>query len=348
MLALVSTLIAALTVSASPDAPASPFDVHGWVDASWAYNVNGPSSGSNFEPGLGSTAKRSDTFQLETATLDLVRAPDPVGAHLTLSFGDAMDVMRAAEPTVWQYVYQATLSWNAPIGRGLLIEAGIYPCQSGFEGFFSKDDWNYTRGWLAELSPYYQAGVKVTYAFSDSLSAQLQLINGWSVIADNNTAKTLATALTWSGSRGSLGFNTLIGPELAGDDSHWRFFGDVVGTLAVTGALSLATELDAGLQQQPVGGTGGWQGAALYARYAFDSHVALAARGELFHDPEAIVGPVGQTLGEGTLTLELRPDPHLIFKLEGRYDHSTTALFDANGPPRRQELLAVAGAVAQF
>jgi hypothetical protein len=257
-------------------------------------------------------------------------------------------VIRSAEPAVWHYVYQASLSWKAPMGRGLLIEAGIYPCQVGFEGFFSKDDWNYTRGWLAELSPYFQAGLMLSYAFTDSLSAQLHLLNGWSLIADDNRAKSVGTQLAWSQARGGMSFNTLIGPELPRDDTHWRFFGDLVGTLRATADLSLATELDAGWQQQPGGSTSTWQGAALFARYAFGSHLAVAVRGELFRDPAAVVAPVGQTVGEATLTLEVRPAAQLTFKAEGRWDGASVPVFEANTGLREHQTVVVLGAVAEL
>ena len=57
--------------------------------------------------------------------------------------------------------------------------AGIYPSHIGFDGFASQTDWNYTRSWMADYSPYYQTGIKATYAFDDAWSAQIQVLNGW-------------------------------------------------------------------------------------------------------------------------------------------------------------------------
>src|SRR5262249_62338673 len=97
----------------------------------------------------------------------------------------------ATGPAVWRHVVQASVQWQTKLGRGLLLEAGVFPCHVGYEGFQSKDNWNYTRSWLGELSPYYSAGLKAAYPLSDHWSTQLHVVNGWQVIADNNRGKTL-------------------------------------------------------------------------------------------------------------------------------------------------------------
>jgi hypothetical protein len=190
--------------------------------------------------------------------------------------------------------------------------------------------------------------VKATYAFTDAFSAQLHLLNGFGIVGDNNRAKTVGTVLAYASGTASVSLNTLLGPELPGDDTHWRIFGDLIGLLNVGERLAVATELDAGRQQRPGGGDDDWQGVALFARFAFTPRVALAGRAELFHDPGAVVAGIGQTLVEETTTLEVRPVPALSFKLEGRFDHSSERVFDARGGPEQTQALLVAGAVAQY
>ena len=67
---------------------------------------------------------------------------------------------RPPVPDVWRYVQQASVSAKVPVGRGLVIEGGIYPSHIGMEGLASQGNWNYTRSWLGEYSPYYQTGIK--------------------------------------------------------------------------------------------------------------------------------------------------------------------------------------------
>ena len=325
---------------------AAAISLHGWLDGYFASNADHPDSKLNFFSGVGTSAHRADRPALNVAALDVSYDPKPAGFHVTLVAGDSSEVVHAGEPHPRgvRYVYQASVSYNAPIGRGLLLEGGIYPSHIGFEGFFSKDNWNYTRGWLGELSPYYQTGIKASYAFSGRWSAQLHVLRGWQLIGDNNSAPAIGTQIAYNGTRLSASLNTFIGPELPDDDRHLRKFGDLVATWKATPKLSVGTSIDRGRQEYGGHTAANWLGLAAYGRYAFDDRHALALRAERFRDPDAGISGFAQTLAEGTLTYEYRPGPRWVFKLEGRRDHSSAPVFSGSN----DQTLAIAGAVVQF
>ena len=335
--------------SPQPEATPSPepprLQLGGSVDGAFAYNFNRPADHANFLPGLGTSAKRDNEVTLNLAQLDVVLVPEPVGFKLSLGFGTAPEVVHAAEvrgpatsPDVWRNVLQASVQWQTRAGRGLLLEAGIYPSHIGFEGFAPKDNWNYTRSWLGELSPYYQAGLKAAYPFSDRWSAQLHLLNGWQVIGDNNRGKSVGGQLAYSADKFSASFNGIVGPELAGNDDDIRMLGDVVATWKATPSLSLGVSVDAAREGRPAGDDVGWWGTGLYARFAPpNSRTALALRGEYYDDEDGAISGIAQTLKEVTATLEHRPIPRLILRLEGRYDRSSALAFaDETARSRRR------------
>lgn len=334
-------------------------DLHAYADVYYAYNFNRPTTGTSFIPGTGTTAKRANEFSLNLAAIDLGLKPEPVGFRLIVNYGSAADILHAGEPTgtgigpeVWRFVQQASISGRIPIGRGLLVEGGIMPCHAGFEVFASKDNWNYTRSWMADLSPYYQAGVRASYAFTDRWSAQLHVLNGWQIIGENNEAKTLGTQIAWATERVTISWNTLAGPELPNDNAHWRLFSDVVVAVRPLEWLHLGAIWDIAHQQRPAASGAYWTGAAGYVRVIPRKWLAWALRGEYFHDPDAGISGASQDLTEGTATIELRPHDNLILKLESRYDHSTGAVFTsrrlaADGTPLlvHDQGLVVLGAV---
>ncbi len=357
MLPLVPALL--LIAQAGPAEPAA-VRIHGFVDVFYGLNSNRPLDGASFLPGTGTSARRANELNLNAAAVEVALDPSPVGFQLTLAFGSGPDVLHAAEPAgpstgpaIWRSVYQASVSWRVPVGSGLLLEAGIYPSHIGFESFFSKDNWNYTRGWMGEFSPYYQAGVKAAYAFDSHWSAQIHFLNGWQTIGDNNRAKAVGTQIAWTGDRLSFAFNTFAGPELPGDDSHWRLFGDLTGQLKATSWLALGATADLGWQDRP-GGAALWHGAALYARATLSALAAVAVRVEYYDDRDGFFSGAAQVLRDGTLTLELRPAEPLIFKLEARHDIAGAPVFtsrrDASGNATfsSTQTLAIASAVATF
>jgi len=365
-LALLS--VASLAAAAADQAPSSEprssqLQVGGFIDGVFAYNFNKPGDHANFFPGVGTSGKRDNELSINLAELDVSLAPKPVGFKLSVGFGTGTEVVHGAElkgvatePAVWRHVVQASMQWQTALGRGLLLEAGVFPCHVGLEAFQSKENWNYTRSWLGELSPYYSAGLKVSYPWNDHWSAQLHILNGWQVIADNNRGKTAGAQLAYSSDTVSLSLNGMVGPELPDDDSDIRALGDLVWTCKVRPSLSLGASVDVAREGRALGPAAGWKGVGLYVRLAPpQSQTAVALRGEYYDDKDGAISGVAQTLKEVTATLEHRPAPHLTLKLEGRYDRSSAPVFSteeraADGAPlrKRDQFLLLLGAVASF
>src|SRR5262249_32050454 len=140
----------------------------GFVDLYYAYNSNRPDDHKSFFAGTGTSGEKANELGLNLAAVTITRAPTPVGFDLVLNVGTGTDVVHSGEPEgrdVYRGIYQASVSYQTKVGRGLLVQGGVFPCHVGFEGFFSKDNWNYTRSWLGEESPYYSAGIKIAYPF---------------------------------------------------------------------------------------------------------------------------------------------------------------------------------------
>ncbi len=346
---------------AAASTPSVSVSIHGLADVYYVWNSNRPADHANFLPGTGTTAKRADEFALNLAAIDVSAEAQRVRLRVIAVAGNGAEVVHEGEPAsegtgrdVIRHVYQASVGYVLPVGRGIAIEAGIYPSHIGFESFISKDNWNYTRGWAGEFSPYYQAGVKVATSFSDHWSAQLHVTNGWQIVGENNHSKTFGTQVAWTSGRLSVAFNTCAGPELAGDDAHWRTFGDLVVTYKATSRLQLAGSADAGYQARPAAGPARWQSVSAWARLAMSDRTAVAARAEVFHDPEDGISGFAQTLRGATVTLEYRPAPSLITKLETRSDRSTASVFSSRPSPvgtlerRRDQTLLIASAAVVF
>lgn len=327
----------------------------------YGFNFNQPVDGANFIAGVGSSGKRANEFSLNLGSLELNLDPEPLGARLVLYFGNGTEILHMAEiagegvgAQVWRFIGEASLSYRAPIGHGLIFTGGIFPSHLGLEVLPSQDNWNYTHSWAADLAASYQTGIRVSYPFTKHLSAQLHLVNGWNVVADNNAAKSVGVQLQWNSERVLASFNGLFGPEQTDDNRSWRLFFDSFAVLKPLRWLHLAALFDVGLQQRPAGDQA-WYGAEGYLRLLPTARFALALRGGVFHDPNGVMTGTAQTVGEATGTLELRPTDGLSLKLEGRYDRSSAAVFGtreraADGMMIRSkdQALIILGAVAAF
>ena len=360
---VVGILAASLSApSFADDRPASTaldkLEFHAFVDLYYAYNSNHPANDLNFQPGTGSTARQANAFSVNLAQFEVSMPADPVGFKISVGAGTGEEVLHLSEPggSEWTHLILASVTYQTHVGRGLSFEGGIMPCHVGMESFYSKDDWNYTRSWMAEYSPYYLTGIKVAYPFTDRWSGAFYVVNGWQIIAENNSAKTFGTQVAYGSDKVSSSFNVLAGPELPGNDSDWRVLGDWVLTVRATDAWSFGASVDAARESQPAGASASWWGASVYARYSLQAdRYAFALRAEHFDDPDGAISGTAQDLNEGTLTFEYRPSKHFIVKLEGRYDKSSAPVFatnelDALSQPLLTpgETLVVVGVVANF
>ncbi|HEX2832674.1 MAG TPA: porin [Thermoanaerobaculia bacterium] len=342
-------MLALALCAAQPLRAEEPIEFSGFVDVAAIHNGNHPGTHENFVAGTGTSGRRANELMLNLVQLQWARAAtadDPIGFTIALVAGDGAEIVHAGEPDggeALRHIYQASLAWRLP--NGLTLEAGVYPSHVGIEGFYSKDNWNYTRSWLGELSPYYQAGVKASYAFNDHWSAQFHVLNGWQIVHDNNDGKAIGTQLAYANGPLSASLNTYFGPELPDDDSSLRKFADVVVLYRVTPKLQFGGSFDLGAQERPDTSDARWSGGGGCLRYAFSDRHALAIRAEQFRDPDAGISGAAQTLREATLTYELRPREHLILKLETRYDRSSARVFAGD---ERAQFLALAGAVVTF
>jgi hypothetical protein len=153
--------------------------------------------------------------------------------------------------------------------------------------------------------------------------------------------------VAYAGEKLLASFNTFAGPELPGDDTHWRLFGDLVAQYKLTASVSLGATADLGWQDRPQGAAL-WHGVGLYGRVAFSERIALALRAEYYDDRDGFMTGTPQILRDGTVTLEVRPDPHLLLKLEARGDVSDASVFTTNTGTSTTQALLIASAVAGF
>ncbi|MBI2213835.1 MAG: porin [Acidobacteria bacterium] len=336
------------------EAAPNPVQFSGFVDGYYAWNSNDPDSHENFDPGTGTTAKRSDEFALNLASIEVSREAKPLGFKLSLVAGNGTEIVHAGEPQgagtgpdTYENIYEAWISYKPT--EKLMIKGGVFPSHIGFEGFYSKDNWNYTRSWLGEFSPYYQAGVHAGYQFTDHWSGEVHVLNGWQIIGDNNDSKAIGGKIAYSGERLNASLSTFNGPELADNDDDWRHFGNILVLWKATPRLSVGGSLDRGHQECPDSAAADWTGIAGYARYTLNDRSAIALRAEQFDDPDNGISGTAQKLREATLTFEYRPVDRLILKLEARHDSSTEPVFQEEDDSfSKTETLIILGAVATF
>jgi hypothetical protein len=277
---------------------------------------------------------KHNQFALSMAQVWLAKAPSEssrVGFKFKLNFGPASsNFIHAFEPggSPYDNIQEAYVSYLAPAGKGLQIDAGVFVTPAGAEVIEAKDNANYSRGLLFALAiPYYHSGVRLSYAASDKVTVMGGLLNGWNNIEDNNTGKTLLGAVTFKPtSKVSVIANYLAGPEKSGTNDDWRHLLDAIFSASVNDKVTLTANYDYG-REKFGSSTASWSGIAAYAKVQATPTVAFTPRIEFFNDADGFSTGVVQKLKEVTGTLELKAADNLQWRMELRHDMSDQDVF---------------------
>ena len=366
-----STPATAQAAPAAAPPTSSPFDsisINGIVDGYYSYNFEHPhgpvasvplgNSGSELT-GFRAFDAPTQALTLNMLELTIAKAPDAnnsrLGFDLTLGYGNAMNVVNSTDPGglgFAQYLKEAYVSYLAPVGKGMQIDFGKFVTQHGAEVIETNGNWNYSRGILFTYAiPFYHFGLRSRYVFNDKYNVSAYIVNGWNNVVDNNTGKTGGFQFGWNPTKKvSVIQNYMVGPEETNNNSNVRQLWDTVVTYTPTSKLSLMWNYDYGRGDRMVGVANPvwWTGIAGYARYAFASNYALAARYEFYDDHFGFTTGTPQDLNEFTTTFERTVAKHLITRFEFRRDMSNQpSLLKGTTPVKDQNTLA-AGLVYVF
>jgi hypothetical protein len=331
-------VLALLSVAAPARGASLSFS--GMADAFLGWDSAQPHDGS---VSLLTAGARSQLPTVNLVSLGAVLDAGGFHLHLRLGAGTSLDLLHAPEPSLpagseaFRYLMEAWLGYTIPVGRGLTIDAGLFPSHIGFEVFPTVDNWSYTHAFMAELSPYYQVGVRAIYPLSDHLVAQVLWLNGWGLVDQDRGFKSGGAQLQWSSEKLTATLNFFGGPRFPDDGTRW--FGDLWAQVAPTPWLKIAGAFDLGVDARARGNVT-WYAGATYVRVEPLSRFAITLRADLFDDRDGgTITGVAQRLVEATLTLEERVGP-LAFRLEGRFDHGSEPTLD--GQVDRGLLIAAA------
>ena len=255
--------------------------------------------------------------------------------------GAPLTSAQAGEGTDSLDVTEAYMSYIAPAGKGVRFDLGKMVTYHGAEVIEAKDNVNYSRSLLFNYAiPFTHTGLKVSYSFTDTLSASAHIVNGWDNSTDNNKAKTYGLSIGYAPAELISGYvNLMTGPEQDNINGNKRTLVDVVATIKPMKQLSLILNYDDAKEDIP-GSSVSWSGFSGIVKYDFSDMYSLSVRAESFDDKDGVRTGVAQKLTEVTVTPEIRLNGGLILRPEYRHDSSDQSSFN-NATKKSQDTIAL-------
>jgi len=345
----------------------------GYLDVSYTYNFNNPDESND---GIGGRAFANDDnqIQLDAFQLYIDKLPTDageVGFRFDILAGEDAQAIGDLWNNGWGNdddisIYQAFISYIAPIGNGLTIDLGRFAASAGYESIESPANDQFSRGLLFTfLQPWTTTGLRLTYAINDQWEITGGLTQGWNVVEDNNEAWTFNGGIrwmpmetvfiqetvyygpeNWNVNNGTIdsNFDGVNDTNRLGNDMYlseesndnYTLLSDLVASWDINESWTIGGNFDYINNEDAIDKQDAqlW-GLAGYVRYNVNEDLYLAVRGEYIDDSDGILyynpGWKDNSLWEVTATLGYTITEGLLTRLEYRHDSSDQEIFADDG-----------------
>jgi len=347
---------------------ASQITLSGFVQTSYFDNLENPSGGYNAGY-LWNTKNNNfsiNKVKITLASPEVAKDKWDAGFRLSLMAGEDAPVLNSnSNVTGFDYLREAYVEFNVPVGNGLNIKAGdmisLLNYESGDGGAANE---NFSQGYQW----YYtgdgpETGIQLSYDFTPWLTVVVRGEDGlYAGAISNRNQKGIMGALDFKPTK-DFWFNLIgFGGQAVGNESAAG--GEILAGYQITKQLGTGFEGDYFHLSATTGQSGDLYSAGTWIWYDFNQQVGLAFRAEIIDDPQGEglntfnpnslapglrgIGSAGISspdnhgdIGSLTLTLNLKPTPNLKIQPEIRYD-ATSYSGGFNG--KAQQIIVGAGA----
>ena len=315
----------------------------GYLEAYFGYDFR--SSDSHTRPGFMYSFNRHNEVNLNLGMVKATYTSAQVRANLGLMAGTYTNANLAAEPGSLQNVFEANAGVKISKRRNLWVDGGIFASHIGFESAIGKDCWNLSRSILADNSPYFESGAKITHTSADSKWMVSGLVlNGWQRIARpaGNALPAFGHQVTWKpNDKTTLNSSSFVGNEKPDSARQMRYFHNFYGIFQFAPKWGATLGFDIGAEQAAEGSSSYnvWYSPVLIIRRQISPRLHMAMRGEYYTDPNGVIIATSTTNGFNTLGYSLNADlaiqDNFLWRIEGRGFSSRDPIFSNNGIPSR-------------
>ncbi len=253
-------------------------------------------------------------------------------ANIGLMSGDYARYNLSGEPAWARYINEVNLGVKLSKNKNLWFDLGVLPSHIGFESAIGLDCWTLTRSLLAENSPYYESGLRLSYTtYNEKFFASALVLNGWQRIAYNpkNDIPAVGTQITWKPNNSfTINYSSFIGNVRIDSLPTFRHFHNLYALLSLSAKTGLIVGFDIG-QQSSSKGNLLWYSPVMMLRQDLSKKTNLCLRAEYYSDQQGVMLNTDQTSGAAIAgfsgTFHYQINEHAALRFEGK-------TFQANKP----------------
>jgi hypothetical protein len=305
------------------------------------YTAAPHSFNNNIAPFIFNHAK-TKTFALNLAMIKAAVSKKNYRASFALHGGTYVNANYDQSLGTLRFIHEAQVGIKISKNERLWLDAGIMPSHIGAESAVGQDNLTLTRSLMAELSPYYETGAKLTYYFGNGKgNVGLIASNGWQMINnDDRIAPALGTLFNYKFNESwSVSHNTYYGKapsDLIGQLAM-RFYSNLYLKYSAS-KLNLLFSFDNGTQESnfKINMPLFWTAYAAIAKYSLTKNISLCYRIENFTDKKSAVVIEGNfpaldhTILGNSLNMDYALSENTWLRVEYKWLSATESLFKEN------------------
>ena len=321
-------------------------NISGFADVFYVYDFNQP-QGTERQPFL-FNHNRNNEFNLNLGFIKFEVEHTKYRANFALQTGTYANDNYAAEPGLLKGIFEANVGISLNKKNTLWLDAGVLPSHIGFESAISIDNWTMTRSILAENSPYFLTGAKLTFNPNEKWEIAGLIVNGWQRIQrlEGNSMPSFGTQVNFSPTENiTFNWSTFIGTDDPDTTRRMRYFNNLYGQFQLSEKFGLITGFDIGTQQITKNSSvyDLWFSPVIIGQFSINKNWKTAIRAEYYQDETGIIVPTGtinsfKTTGL-SLNLDYSPTQNIICRLEGRWLNSQDNIFETKTTPTNNNFI---------
>ncbi len=332
---IIIVLFSALRLFAQNDTT-KPLTFGGYAELYYSYDFSMPAN--HEKPDFIYNYRRHNELNLNLAYAKASYKKDNLRGNLALMLGNYAQYNMSTEPHWAQFVLEGNIGIKLSKKNNIWLDSGIMPSHIGFESAVGADCWTLTRSLLAENSPYYETGAKLSsISKNEKLSLAAMVLNGWQKIQrPNNFQKpNFGMQVVYQpNNKITINYSNFMGTDKPDSLHAVRYFHNLYTIFEPTPKFGIIAGLDIGMEKNTQNSYSTWYSPVLIVRQRINQKTKMAFRVEYYHDPKQIIIATETKNGFQTFGMSSNFDYHfndrLKCRIEGKMFVSKDKIF-ANG-----------------
>jgi len=336
MLKRLTTFVVLLLISNycfSQSDSAAQFKVSGYLETYYSYDFLKPTT--TPKPDYNYNYKNHNQLSVNLAFVKANYTSKKFRSNLALMVGDYAKYNLSAEPGWAKPLFEANVGFKPFKQHAIWIDAGVMPSHLGFESAIGGDCYNVTRSILAENSPYYESGLRVSYTDpKENLYVALLVLNGWQKIQmpTSNFTPSLGVQINYKAAKNlTLNYSNFIGKINLDPINAFRTFHNLYAIYEATERSSFIVGFDVGTQKSKQTNTAIWYTPVIISKIKLNQKHTIAGRIEYYHDKNEIIIPTATLNGYQTFGASVNYDyqilPQMLWRAELKRYSSKDPIF---------------------